>query len=105
MNKEQQWTRETFLENMKNASDLLTQKLTGKTVIPVIGNHDYFPKDQLPGENSDIYNEIAEMWKEWLPGDTIDSFKNGNPVSKILDLHCMSTFMDRDRNKVFPFPY
>ena len=80
MNKEQQWTRETFLENMRNESDLLAQKLTNKTLIPVIGNHDYSPKNQLPGKNSDIYNEIAEMWKEWLPGDTFDSFKNGKTL-------------------------
>ena len=77
MNKDVDWTRETFLQNMKNATDLFVQTVGDKKVLPVIGNHDYFPKNQLPGVNSDIYDNIFEMWKQWLPGEAGNTFKNG----------------------------
>lgn len=71
------FTKETFLFAMRNATDLIKRHFVNKTVLPVIGNHDYFPRNQLPAQNSEIYNAIAEMWEDWLPGDTLETFKNG----------------------------
>ncbi len=62
---------------MQNATRLVQQHMASKTVVPVIGNHDWFPKDQLPGNRSELYDVIGEMWRQWLPGDALESFKNG----------------------------
>ena len=81
MNKDRKYTKEIFLYAMQNTTDLLAQQLTSnKMLIPVIGNHDYFPKNQLPGDHIEIYERIGEMWKNWLPGDALTAFKNGRPL-------------------------
>ena len=43
-----------------------------------VGNHDYYPKNDLPGEENDLYNALASMWGDWLDTDDMQStFKKG----------------------------
>ncbi len=77
MQKDLDYTKETFLEAISNGTALISQHLADYVVIPVLGNHDYFPRNQLPAENSEIYNALAELWRRWLPGIAFDTFKDG----------------------------
>ncbi|KGL85340.1 Acid sphingomyelinase-like phosphodiesterase 3a, partial [Tinamus guttatus] len=46
-------------------------------VFPALGNHDYWPQDQLPVTTSEVYNAVADFWKPWLTDDAISTFKKG----------------------------
>lgn len=45
-------------------------------VIPVFGNHDAFPKHNFPPNQSDLYVQVAELWRDWL-GEGYEEFKQG----------------------------
>lgn len=36
------------------------------TMFPVLGNHDWSPKSQLPPRNDPFYDIIADIWSPWL---------------------------------------
>ena len=66
------------LEITQNITDIIVKEFPDTLVVPVIGNHDYFPKHQLPGENNTLYNGLADMWSDWLDtADTQDTFRQG----------------------------
>lgn len=46
-------------------------------VYAALGNHDYHPKSQLPPGQNYIYNQTAEMWKQWLDPESQSLFKIG----------------------------
>lgn len=46
-------------------------------VYSALGNHDYHPKSQLPGEPNYIYEQIATLWQDWLNLDSQRTFKKG----------------------------
>ena len=66
---------------------LLIQEFPGVTVLPVLGNHDWWPKNQLPDngfeEPNDLYDRYYSMWNEWIPADQENNFKRGMRTSKL----------------------
>ncbi|XP_059090918.1 acid sphingomyelinase-like phosphodiesterase 3b isoform X2 [Tigriopus californicus] len=57
---------------------ILTEQLkgTGIQVYPVLGNHDFHPKNQAPNNPAGlIYQESADLWKQWLVGEPIAEYK------------------------------
>ena len=70
--------QEVVLEITRNITEVILELFPDKMVLPVLGNHDYYPKDQLPGETNPIYNSYAELWSSWLnTTDMKDDFKKG----------------------------
>lgn len=80
------------MDSVRMVSDLLVfwfakgsvvATATPPVIVPVIGNHDTWPVDQLsPG--SEIQSQLANMWSKrgWIPEDEYDTFsKNGYYVS------------------------
>ena len=54
------WEKETFLEVMQNVTDVFKQYFPPAGAIPflpVIGNHDYFPRNQV-GQDEDILQKV-----------------------------------------------
>ena len=49
---------------------MLQEALPGVLVLPVLGNHDYWPKNQLPAIGSEdlIYEALGEIWSDWIGG-------------------------------------
>lgn len=78
---------EATLEITRNCTNIIRQGL-GDVQYPVIvslGNHDYFPKNQLPGESNAIYQGVYEMWKQWLNTSDMEStFKRGAYYTTVL---------------------
>ena len=71
-------TEQLVLDMITNITTLLEYTFPGVTVLPVFGNHDYYPKDQLPGGSSDFYDKIADLWDPFFNDDTIkEKFRNG----------------------------
>ncbi|XP_011799843.1 PREDICTED: acid sphingomyelinase-like phosphodiesterase 3a isoform X2 [Colobus angolensis palliatus] len=65
-------------------------------VFPALGNHDYWPQDQLPVVTSKVYNAVANLWKPWLNEEAISTLRKGgfysqkvttNPNLRIISLN------------------
>ncbi|XP_039710160.1 cyclic GMP-AMP phosphodiesterase SMPDL3A isoform X2 [Pteropus medius] len=63
-------------------------------VFPALGNHDYWPQDQLPTVTSKVYNAVANLWKPWLDEEAIHTLRKGGfytqKVSTNLNLRIIS---------------
>ena len=71
-------TEDLKLEIIHNITLLLEDNFPDIPILPVMGNHDYHPKNQLPGESSSFYEKLAEMWGPWFNDtDVTDKFKEG----------------------------
>ncbi|CAI5770033.1 acid sphingomyelinase-like phosphodiesterase 3a isoform X1 [Podarcis lilfordi] len=46
-------------------------------VFPALGNHDYWPQDQLPASVSEVYNAVADFWKPWLTDEAVSTLRTG----------------------------
>lgn len=68
-------------EAIRNTSELLLSAFPGVAVIPCIGNHDTFPPDMLPAEDTSrtIYKGYLDKggWKEFIPKDEWPTFLQG----------------------------
>ncbi|XP_023592938.1 acid sphingomyelinase-like phosphodiesterase 3a isoform X2 [Trichechus manatus latirostris] len=51
-------------------------------VFPALGNHDYWPQDQLPVVTSKVYNAVANLWKPWLNEEAISTLRKGGFYSQ-----------------------
>ncbi|XP_008840949.1 acid sphingomyelinase-like phosphodiesterase 3a isoform X1 [Nannospalax galili] len=65
-------------------------------VFPALGNHDYWPQDQLPIATSKVYSAVADLWKPWLDEEAIRTLRKGgfysqnvtsNPNLRIISLN------------------
>ncbi len=69
------------LELIDNATQLIRESFPESQVVVALGNHDYYPVDQLPatGTKNEIYEAIYEMWKPWMDGtESEDTFTTGD---------------------------
>ena len=63
-------TEDLILEVLDNATRLIKETFPGVPVYVTLGNHDYWPTNQLPGRPNRVYNMTAtEMWSDWLETD------------------------------------
>ncbi|XP_036104414.1 acid sphingomyelinase-like phosphodiesterase 3a [Molossus molossus] len=69
----------TVIANMTKTIRSLFPKLQ---VFPALGNHDYWPQDQLPTFNSKVYNAVADLWKPWLDEEAIQTLRKGGFYSQ-----------------------
>ncbi|XP_004674158.1 PREDICTED: acid sphingomyelinase-like phosphodiesterase 3a [Condylura cristata] len=51
-------------------------------VFPALGNHDYWPQDQLPITSSKVYDAVANLWKPWLDEEAIGTLRKGGFYSQ-----------------------
>ncbi|XP_021096306.1 acid sphingomyelinase-like phosphodiesterase 3a isoform X2 [Heterocephalus glaber] len=65
-------------------------------VFPTLGNHDYWPQDQLPIATSQVYDAVADLWKAWLDEEALSTLRKagfysqkvpGNPNLRIVSLN------------------
>ncbi|KAH0622273.1 hypothetical protein JD844_024429, partial [Phrynosoma platyrhinos] len=52
-------------------------------VFPALGNHDYWPQDQLPVSTSEVYSAVADFWKPWLTDEAVSTFRKGGFYTQI----------------------
>ncbi|KAI0216605.1 Acid sphingomyelinase-like phosphodiesterase 3a [Lamellibrachia satsuma] len=78
-------SREKVYAIMKNVTDLLQAMFPGVLVLPCVGNHDYFPDDQLPPRDDVYYGGLADLWRPWLgAGDAAHTFTQGGYYTLML---------------------
>lgn len=69
----------SVIANMTTTVQSLFPKLQ---VFPALGNHDYWPQDQLPIASSKVYEAVAKLWKPWLDEEAIDTLRKGGFYSQ-----------------------
>lgn len=74
---------QTFNANMKAVQDI-TDLLHDFDVIPVVGNHDTWPIDQLPFPKAKVLSHLAESWKHWLANSSYTTFMEGGYYSQLI---------------------
>uniref|UniRef100_A0A672S390 Uncharacterized protein n=1 Tax=Sinocyclocheilus grahami TaxID=75366 RepID=A0A672S390_SINGR len=53
-------------------------------VYPALGNHDYWPQDQLPTSTNAIYDAVAKLWSPWLNPEAVATLQKGGFYSLVI---------------------
>ncbi|KAM6910522.1 acid sphingomyelinase-like phosphodiesterase 3b [Xenentodon cancila] len=97
---------EAVINIISNLTQIITEVFPYTKVYSALGNHDYHPKSQLPGAPNSIYDQIAEMWHNWLDPQSKETFKKGGYYTeKLLNrtgfrMLVLNTNLYYDQNKV-----
>lgn len=65
-----------------NMTAIIQDLLPKLQVFPALGNHDYWPQDQLPVATSTVYEAVANLWKPWLDEEAITTIRKGGFYSQ-----------------------
>lgn len=74
------FTSSTIINFLQNVTSLINQSFPDVTAVMALGNHDYYPINELPGNQNVIYEAAADMWRPWF-GESqtiVDTFIKGN---------------------------
>ncbi|XP_063585679.1 acid sphingomyelinase-like phosphodiesterase 3b isoform X2 [Penaeus indicus] len=70
------FSTDKVVDIISSLTDVLKSKFPNADVLPVLGNHDYYPKNQVPPEENELQTKVADLWKTWLAND-YEEFKSG----------------------------
>ncbi|XP_077366684.1 cyclic GMP-AMP phosphodiesterase SMPDL3A [Festucalex cinctus] len=74
----------TVIEVLSNLTQSIRQHFPNVSVFPAVGNHDYWPQDQMPTSTNDIYKAAAHLWKPWLQDDALETLSQGGFYSQLV---------------------
>lgn len=69
---------------ISNMTHTIRQHFPNLTVYPAVGNHDYWPQDQMPASTNVIYQAMAELWKPWLQPEALLTLSKGGFYSQLV---------------------
>ncbi|XP_029966848.1 cyclic GMP-AMP phosphodiesterase SMPDL3A [Salarias fasciatus] len=75
---------DVVIQVIRNMTHTIRQHFPNLTVYPAVGNHDYWPQDQLPTSTNVIYRAAAELWKPWLQEEALNTLSNGGFYSQLV---------------------
>uniref|UniRef100_A0A8C7BMS1 Acid sphingomyelinase-like phosphodiesterase n=1 Tax=Neovison vison TaxID=452646 RepID=A0A8C7BMS1_NEOVI len=82
------------IDVIANMTNTIRTVFPNLQVFPALGNHDYWPQDQLPVVTSKVYNAVADLWKPWLDEEALRTLRKGGfytqKVSPNLNLRIIS---------------
>lgn len=79
-----QLSTDLVIQVLSNLTQTVSDQLPGVQVFPAVGNHDYWPQDQMPTEPNDIYKAAARLWKHWLQPEALLSLSQGGFYSQLV---------------------
>lgn len=79
------------IEVIQNMTTTIRKLLPNMLVFPALGNHDYWPQDQLPVSGSEVYTAVAEFWKPWLCEEALTTFRKGGYYSQVYKANTSGT--------------
>ncbi|XP_022048397.1 acid sphingomyelinase-like phosphodiesterase 3a [Acanthochromis polyacanthus] len=92
------------IQVISNMTQTIRQHFPNMTVYPAVGNHDYWPQDQMPNTTNAIYQAAARLWKPWLEPEAIRTLSRGGFYSQLvkpgLRLISLNTILYYGPNKV-----
>ncbi|XP_062857098.1 acid sphingomyelinase-like phosphodiesterase 3a [Trichomycterus rosablanca] len=75
---------DTVINIISNMTHTIRQFFPQLPVYPALGNHDYWPQDQLPVKNNDIYEAAAKLWGPWLLPEALATLRKGGFYSQLI---------------------
>ncbi|XP_069028457.1 cyclic GMP-AMP phosphodiesterase SMPDL3A [Embiotoca jacksoni] len=75
---------ETVIQVIGNMTRTIRQHFPNLTVYPALGNHDYWPQDQMPTSTNAIYKAAAQLWEPWLQADALLTLSQGGFYSQLV---------------------
>lgn len=79
----QELSTEKVIEVIANMTATIRDHFPDLQVFPALGNHDYWPQDQLPVVDSELYSAVADLWRPWLTDEAITTLRKGGYYSQI----------------------
>ncbi|RXN10105.1 acid sphingomyelinase-like phosphodiesterase 3a [Labeo rohita] len=67
-----------------NMTHTIRQFFPQLPVYPALGNHDYWPQDQLPTSANAIYDAVAKLWSPWLNPEAVATLQKGGFYSLVI---------------------
>ncbi|XP_065819979.1 acid sphingomyelinase-like phosphodiesterase 3a [Labrus bergylta] len=74
---------ELVIQVISNMTMTVRQHFPNLTVYPALGNHDYWPQDQMPASTNAIYKAAAQLWKPWLQPEALLTLSQGGFYSQL----------------------
>uniref|UniRef100_A0A3P8V1I2 Acid sphingomyelinase-like phosphodiesterase n=1 Tax=Cynoglossus semilaevis TaxID=244447 RepID=A0A3P8V1I2_CYNSE len=75
---------ETVIQVIRNMTRTIRHFFPDLTVYPALGNHDYWPQDQMPTVTNAIYRAAAELWAPWLQKEALLTLSQGGFYSQLV---------------------
>ncbi|XP_028253911.1 cyclic GMP-AMP phosphodiesterase SMPDL3A [Parambassis ranga] len=73
------------IQVISNMTQTIRQHFPNLTVYPALGNHDYWPQDQMPTSTNAIYQAAAQLWKPWLQPDALSTLSQGGYYTQLVE--------------------
>ncbi|XP_060063975.1 acid sphingomyelinase-like phosphodiesterase 3b [Ylistrum balloti] len=54
---------------LSNITNLIVQKFGSTPIYATLGNNDFYPDDDFPPTNNELYNRTLKIWETWINGD------------------------------------
>ena len=74
-------------EAVSAVTSLLRRNFPGTAVYPVLGGADVWPRGQTPLTSAHAYQDLANLWRIWLPPEAESTFRKGKDTNFRLWLH------------------
>ncbi|XP_053301428.1 acid sphingomyelinase-like phosphodiesterase 3a [Pleuronectes platessa] len=70
------------IQVIRNMTQTIRLHFPNMTVYPALGNHDFWPQDQMPAVTNAIYQAAAQLWKPWLQTEALLTLSQGGFYSQ-----------------------
>ncbi|AWP20405.1 putative acid sphingomyelinase-like phosphodiesterase 3a [Scophthalmus maximus] len=75
---------DTVIQVIGNMTQTIRLHFPSLTVYPALGNHDYWPQDQMPTSTNAVYKAAAQLWKPWLHKEALLTLSQGGFYSQLV---------------------
>ncbi|CAK6980413.1 acid sphingomyelinase-like phosphodiesterase 3a [Scomber scombrus] len=75
---------ETVIQVISNMTQSIRHHFPNMTVYPALGNHDYWPQDQMMTSTNAIYKAAAQLWEPWLQPEALLTLSQGGFYSQLV---------------------
>ncbi|XP_035277832.1 acid sphingomyelinase-like phosphodiesterase 3a [Anguilla anguilla] len=81
---ERELSTDTVIRIISNMTHTIREFFPDISVYPALGNHDYWPQDQLPVATDEIYQAVAKLWEPWLQPEALPTLRRGGFYSLVI---------------------
>ncbi|XP_037605770.1 acid sphingomyelinase-like phosphodiesterase 3a isoform X3 [Sebastes umbrosus] len=75
---------DTVIQVISNMTQTIRHNFPNLTVYPALGNHDYWPQDQMQASTNAVYRAAAQLWKPWLQPEALLTLSQGGFYSQLV---------------------
>ncbi|KAM3843216.1 cyclic GMP-AMP phosphodiesterase SMPDL3A [Diretmus argenteus] len=75
---------DTVIQVISNMTQTIRNHFPSLTVYPALGNHDYWPQDQMMTSTNAVYQAAAKLWQGWLQPEALRTLTEGGFYSQLV---------------------